>query len=192
MRNCPQEDQEQLQRIMELFHEAEKAIKEVEDSNGELTVPAVNQLRYAGNHLIRYLSNPSNKDELRDAEKHCKRATYDAYESLMLYYMLQYEKFKNDYRMVQISAVIPDYSDIIASIDNARVFFRDNNESRTRGDYYRDGKKFLLEIKNHVKKLNANRDELNKKIKNARLNFIVSVFVVSAAIVTIINFFLNY
>ncbi|MDA3895703.1 MAG: hypothetical protein PF482_06100 [Desulfobacteraceae bacterium] len=49
--------QEALREIQELFAEAEKAIKYIEDFGGELVVPSVNQLRYTGNHLVRYLSS---------------------------------------------------------------------------------------------------------------------------------------
>ena len=187
----PLENHEQLQHIVELFSDAEKAIKELEDAKGELTVPAVNQLRYTGNHLVRYLSDPSNKDELKDAEKHCKRATYDAYEAVMLYYMLEYNKFRDDYRMVQITEVIPDYSEITAAVEEARFFFRDNNESKTRGDHYRDGKQYLLKIKEHVNKLNANRGELNKLIRSTRIKFSFMILGGIAAIVTIVGFLLN-
>lgn len=177
---------------MELFAEAERAIKEVEDSDGELVVPAVNQLRYTGNHLVRYLSNPANKDELRDAEKHCKRAVYDAYEAAMLYYMLEYQKFQDDYRKVQISLIIPDYSEIRHAIEKARLFFRNNNENKTRGDVYRDGKQYLLTIKEQVEKFNANREELNKLIKKERRNLLFQLLGGCGAIAAILALILNF
>ncbi len=104
------EDQATLQEICVLFTEAERAIKEVEDTGGELIVPAVNQLRYTGNHLIRYLSDPAveaARYELADAIKHCKRATYDAYEAAILHQLMELKKFKDDYRKTQITTIIP-------------------------------------------------------------------------------------
>jgi hypothetical protein len=39
----------------------------------------VNQLRYAGNHLLEYLIS-SEESQLSEAEGHCSRALFDAYE----------------------------------------------------------------------------------------------------------------
>ncbi len=109
MSSIPDNDHEQLTLIAELFKEAEDAIKDI---GSELVIPAVNQLRYCGNHLARYLSNTDNNEELQDAAKHCKRATYDAYEAAITYQLLEFHKFKDDYRMIQVGTIIPDYADI--------------------------------------------------------------------------------
>ncbi|MDA3898214.1 MAG: hypothetical protein PF482_18925 [Desulfobacteraceae bacterium] len=132
MSSGPHYDQKALLKIRELFAEAEKAIKYIEDFGGELVVPAVNQLRYTGNHLVRYLSSLDG-DELRDAGKHAKRATYDAYEAAIVYHLLEYKKFCDDYRRIQISEVIPDYIKHKDKIEAARTFIRDHTKSITRG-----------------------------------------------------------
>ncbi len=165
------ETQQDLQEIVELFSEAERAIKEVEDIGGELIVPAVNQLRYTGNHLVRYLADLQNTDELADAKKHCKRATYDAYEAAILYHLSLYQKFKDDYRKTIINSIIPDYSDICLQIEEARRFARKNSENKTRGEFYLDGKKHWETIAKNVQKLDANREELNKQFKVDRRKF---------------------
>ena len=184
-------DQEQLQRISALFTEAERAIKEIEDVGGELVVPAVNQLRYTGNHLVRYLRNPDDKEELRDAFKHCKRATYDAYEAAITYQLLEFKTFKDDYRKVQVSTVIPDYSNIKHVIGEARRFIRDNNESKTRGDFYKNGREYLQTITENVTKLNDNRDELNKLITNERRKLLFMVLGGLGAISAIISLLIH-
>lgn len=181
-------DQKQLAYIAELFNEAESAIKEIEDLGSELVVPAVNQLRYCGNHLVRYLSNTSNKEELLDSIKHCKRAAYDAYEAAIVYYLLEFKKFKDDYRRVQITPIIPDYADIQQKIEQARNFIRKNNESKTRGDFYKDGRKHLELLASNVEKLNSNRDELNKAIRRERTTLLFQVIGGIAAIITIVTF----
>jgi hypothetical protein len=183
-----EDDQEQLAHIAELFKEAEAAIKEIEDFGSELAVPAVNQLRYCGNHLVRYLSNTSNKEELKDSVKHCKRAAYDAYESAIAYHLLEFKKFKEDYRKVQITPIIPDYADIQQKIKQARDFIRDNNESKTRGDFYKNGREHLLLLADNVEKLNSNRDELNKAIRKERTAFLFQVIAAAAAIAAFVTF----
>ena len=174
----PSDQQQTLKEICVLFKEAERAIKEVEDIGGELVVPAVNQLRYTGNHLIRYLSDPLGStamDELGDAVKHCKRAAYDAYEAAILNQLMEYRKFKNDYRNTIVTAVIQDYLKIVCKIEKARVFIRNNDQSKTRGEYYMVGREHLPTIAGNVATLNAGRDDLNRQITRDRRKVIFQI-----------------
>ncbi len=187
MNESQQYDQKALAEIVVLFNEAEEAIKYIEDFGENLIVPAVNQLRYTGNHLVRYLSSSQNIEELKDAAKHVKRATYDAYEAAILYHILEYNKFKNDYRGVVVSQVISDYSDIQDSIEKARSFVRTNGESKTRGENYRDGRQHLENIIKETRRLNSSRDELNKLIKKERRDFLRDVVVAFGVVAGIVG-----
>ncbi|MDF1615250.1 hypothetical protein [Desulfurivibrio dismutans] len=185
----PADHRQTLQEIRDLFAEAEQVIKEVEDFGGELVVPAANQLRYTGNHLIRYLADPdcaAAEEELSDAIKHCKRATYDAYEAAILYQLMEFQKFKDDYRNTIVTDVIPSYSDILAQVAEARDFARKNNQSKTRGESYQAGREHLEVITRNVSKLNAAREELNKKIKKDRLHFFVGAIGALSGLVLLI------
>lgn len=174
-----------LKEICDLFEEAERAIKEVEDTGAELVVPAVNQLRYTGNHLIRYLSNTSDTEELTDAAKHCKRATYDAYEAAILYQLMEYNKFKDDYRNTIVTDIVPDYHDIVLKIESARKFARGNNKSKTRGEFYQAAREHLTAITKNTNKLNICREELNKKIAREKRYFLFKLLGAAGAIATI-------
>jgi len=167
-------DHGRLAEIRDLFGEAEEVIKQIEYFDGELTVPAVNQLRYAGNHLLRYLANPSDIEELNDAAKHCRRSAYDAYEATIVFLLLEFEKFKNDYRLVVISEVIPDYISILKHIEDARIFIG-NVQGKSRGDHYLGCKKHFKTLSSNITKLNVSRDELNKLMKRTRSRFLMSV-----------------
>jgi hypothetical protein len=179
----PAYDKTALSVIAELFTEAESAIKYIEDFGENLLVPAVNQLRYTGNHLIRYLSSPDNTEELNDATKHVKRATYDAYETAMLYHHLEYNKFQDDYRRVVVANVIANYSEIQKEIEDSRDFVRKNNGSKTRGENYKNGKEHLDRLIKNTKILNSSRDELNKLAKKDRNNFIITLIAIVIAAV---------
>lgn len=187
----PQYDQKALCEIVELFNEAEAAIKYIEDFGENLIVPSVNQLRYTGNHLVRYLASPGNHEELKDAAKHVKRATYDAYEAAIIYHLLSYNKFKDDYRKVVVSQVIQDYASIQESIEGARSFVRDNQESKTRGENYKNGRKHLEIIIKNTTRLNASRDELNKLIKKERLHFFLGLVAVLSLIAAVAQLFVS-
>jgi len=188
------EHQQTLREIRSLFTEAENAIKEVEDTGGELVVPAINQLRYTGNHLIRYLSDPDDKrapEELADAAKHCKRATYDAYEAAILNQLLEYNKFKDDYRKTVITFVLPGFANIAANIEQARGFVRNNNKSKTRGEAYQTCREHLRTIVANVGQLNACRDELNKQIIRDRRNYMFQAVAALGAVATIVGVILT-
>ncbi len=182
----PMYDRETLREISSLYQEAERAIKYVEDFDGVLTVPAVNQLRYAGNHLNRYLAEVD-PDELRDALKHVKRATYDAYEATIVYQLLEYDKFRNDYRLISISKVVPDYVQIQEKIETSRLFVRENDQSKTRGDNYRNGREHLDQIVCGVRLLNTSREELNKLIVSERNEFLWKVLAGIGVIATVVG-----
>lgn len=181
MSDDPVYDKATLSVIAELFTEAESAIKYIEDFGENLLVPAVNQLRYTGNHLVRYLSSPDNTEELNDATKHVKRATYDAYETAMLYHHLEYNKFQDDYRRVVVSNVIANYSEIQREIEDSRDFVRKNNGSKTRGEHYKNGKEHLDRLIKNTKILNSSRDELNKLAQKDRNNFILTLIAIVVA-----------
>jgi hypothetical protein len=77
-----------FQGLYKDFKKAEDGIKRVEKSLNDLPIEAVNQLRYAGNHLLKVVSTIDfekppvkvNFDGLLSARKHCLRAYYDAFD----------------------------------------------------------------------------------------------------------------
>lgn len=46
-------DKDRLKELSDLFAEAEAKVKEVEEIDGDIVVPSINELRYVGYHLIR-------------------------------------------------------------------------------------------------------------------------------------------
>ncbi|MEO5349808.1 MAG: hypothetical protein H7836_09190 [Magnetococcus sp. YQC-3] len=108
------------QELKQLFNAAEGLIKKAEHYQVGLGIPAINELRYAGQHMLRALtgvdqSEDSDPDDANDesewvsAKKHCQRAQYDAAEGPVLFFLEQILDFKEDYRNEVISDLIPDY-----------------------------------------------------------------------------------
>ena len=95
------------------YNLAEQHIKLVEHHEG-LAFPPVNELRYAGQHLCRALvetDDGAKEKHYQDALGHCRRASYDALEILLSYYLERCIKFQDDYRQVVITDVLKSYLD---------------------------------------------------------------------------------
>jgi hypothetical protein len=81
------------------FRDAEKAIKSSETIRTDVYTVAINQLRYASNHLITYIQQLKNNDNdgaeesLKKYSRHCSRALYDAYDSEATFILKEYALF---------------------------------------------------------------------------------------------------
>lgn len=174
----------QLSEISELFVLAEEKIKLIEHLGEGLTFPAVNQLRYVAFHLLRADKTTDEnlkKEELRKAKNHCERAIYDAVEPGIVHYLEEIRTFQNDYRMVEITNIIPNYLDISRKAEESSDFILErikdsvSDRSNNQGDQYQEATSLFEELKEAVKLLSYARPELNKKLKKYRLMFLVSV-----------------
>ena len=174
----------QLSEISELFALAEEKIKLIEHLGEGLTFPSVNQLRYVAFHLLRADKTTDEnlkKEELRKAKNHCERAIYDAVEPGIVHYLEEIRTFQNDYRMVEITNIIPNYLDISRKADESSGFISErikdsiSDRSNNQGDQYQEATSLFEELKEAVKLLSYARPELNKKLRKYRLVFLVSV-----------------
>ena len=165
------------------FQKAEKAVKEVEYIHLELTVPAVNELRYAGYHVSNYLENTERTDELSRAVGHCKRAIYDAYEASILYNIKGYRAVKSDYATVVISEVLSDYNDLHYKVTTILKFVQ-SVDKETKDQHYAVCKQYHHELKDIIEKLDSARDELNKKIRIERNK---SFYVIIGAVIALLS-----
>ena len=188
-----------------LFEKAETAIKRVEHETSNLTIPAVNQLRYAGHHLIRSLNDKSKNDELRKAANHCKRALFDAYEAGILYDLILFKKFKEDYNKSVVSNVISDWVEVQQRVDELKEFnikYRkadlddtsihdpdeDDFDDNPRVQNFEECENYFLEMQGITTRLDYARDDLNNSIKKEQMHLRIAVV---AIIITILLAFLG-
>ena len=164
-----------------LFHQAESAIKDIEISDKELIIAAVNELRYAGYHIANLISQPNQIDELIKAENHCKRAIYDAYEAHIIFLVSEFNTFKIDYRNTIISKIIPKYSEYRKQA-NTIISFIKNTDKETKAEHYDKCRTYSSQLKDIVDELEASRDELNKQIHKERRATQFIVLSISVAI----------
>ncbi len=90
----------ELQRVVRLYSRAERSIKRAERITLQLPVAPVNQLRYAGFHILRAIDAcrmpnadvDARHEDIRKAENHCRRSWLDAFECTLLYLLKSVQK----------------------------------------------------------------------------------------------------
>lgn len=167
------EVQRAFQECSTLYCEAEKAIKSTEIKTLQgLSIPAVNQLRYAGQHITRISSLSDKKailQEIESAKSHSKRAIYEAYDAAFLHYFKEFRMFNEEFKAIPI---IPSYPGYIEDKANLRRLMDDiATENRENGEKYVEQKeRQLAVVKDIANKCNDAREELNKQKFAERTN----------------------
>lgn len=91
-----------LKRTRRLYARAERAIRRAERMTLNLATAPVNQLRYAGFHILLALEcvavgdNSGAEENLTKADRHCKRSWLDAFECAVLYLLKSVAAFYAD------------------------------------------------------------------------------------------------
>jgi len=173
-------------RVRELYALAEKTIKLVEQLEGETLIPAINQLRYVGWHILEsLLSEDEYEANIKEAEIHASRAAYDAIEAGTLELLIEFEQFKYDFRFITIRSVIPDYLEICEKIDNTRDILSNLNNRQT-CNMHEEIQAHFEELLKISRRLAVAREELNKKLRNWRLGMLYGLGVILVSLVGII------
>ena len=173
---------EEYRQIQQLYDEAERFIKEVETGESAVAFPAINELRYAGHHLLKALTSKSpegSQAELNDVKDHCHRAMYEASEAGIGYLLGLFAIFEADYKDIIVTDTVPDYLEIRALRTTAANELSKGRIDRTSPvEQVRHYMNRYRELREGVEKLEASRGELNKvKIKatNASRRFVYQV-----------------
>lgn len=135
-----------------LFQKAELAVKEAENVNRALAIPAINELRYTGYHLTRFINAKFAKekeDALDTAIKQCKRAYFDGKEAIILYYLDEINKFKAIFEKNPFTIeIIKEYPKIIADVEETFEHFK-----TIRDNHYESKEEFYETCEPHCEKL---------------------------------------
>jgi hypothetical protein len=156
-------DEERIRKLRELYAKVENRLKTIEyHADGNLSIPCVNQLRYVGNHLLEYLVSKSDA-ELDEAESHCYRALFDAYEVEALYYLKLFLDLQEEYGELTIADCISQYLDWCRIAEEAQEFVRQHTQTDGRGAYYQAFDIHVTALRGIRPLLPHARDALNKK-----------------------------
>lgn len=116
------EFEDEIRQIRDLYNTAEADLKAVGREQNVLIVAGVNQLRYAGQHLVRAL-DANDRDtvegELGASKRHAQRAIYDINDAAIQFYLIEIQNFRNRYP-VNLNLVVPNYQDVTVAVTLAR------------------------------------------------------------------------
>jgi hypothetical protein len=163
--------------VHELFGQAEKRIKLVEQLDQEIVIPAINQLRYVGQHVLESLMSNDQEERrkhIEEAEIHASRAAYDALEAGTLDLLLEFEQFRTDFRMITVGDVIPDFLDLCQTVAKTRDVLS-NLDNRNHCNMHAELQSHFEKLLEINQRLTVAREELTKKLKNWRLGVAVGL-----------------
>ncbi|MCK5717151.1 MAG: hypothetical protein KAH77_06635 [Thiomargarita sp.] len=185
--------QQLLDKIVLLFEKAEISIKKAEQLSSNLSIPSINELRYAGYHIIKAISVTQSvaisEKEMAMAEKHCKRAIYDATEIGIIYLLESIEIFQKDYSTsTNIIPVLSDYVDLCKQVENAKNFIANikNNNHNNRDQYYEECAPYYEELNKIKQTLTCARPEINKLNDSERKKTRIVILQIVISILAII------
>lgn len=158
---------DQYCEILSLYNKAEGVIKDLSFESDGADTSAINELRYAGQHILRAitaLDEETEKEEVRRAKSHCERAVYDAYDGAIFFLMTRYQSFKEDYAFIPVSGVVENFVEIEKTMRGLKRFLAISRDESNgdRAIYYKKIEEKYPEIVEAVETLESARGELNK------------------------------
>ena len=177
---------EQLQKS---YAEVEALLRKYEFLGNDFFIPTLNQLRYAGNHLVNGLIEQSaekQQDQFNRALRHCIRAKYYLNDAIILYYLDSIKNIQKAYRgnIDIVLKYIPNYNAYMSGAHKVKEIVS------TTG--YKNIDKFYLDIKDSLQQLEQFHQEftvaqpaIDVDIKKEK-NFSSKVFTIIVATVTVV------
>ena len=122
-----------ITEIRRLYDLADQFAREVGEMRSQVMIPAINELRYAGHHVLQSISDEGVVDieEFGQAESHCKRAMYEAAEAGIMFCLDYIKAFNLEFSDLVISDVIADYQDRRSHVRKAQKLVNKGRTDRT-------------------------------------------------------------
>lgn len=157
-----------LAEVRQAFKDADTFAAEIGEFRQEVVIPVHNQLRNAGFHIVNALNDDgsvkSPGHHLYDARDHCRRAAYDAAVAGIISARAWIDAFREDYRGIVVSDVVPTYPDIILRERKARdLVGAGRYDEKSDGERMNDYMETFRALRADVDLLDANREGLDAK-----------------------------
>lgn len=158
-----------FEEIQSLYVLAKEQIHQLEAMGDDgLSVIAINQLRYVGEHILRAStaeSDEAKEVELNKAEGHCWRAISDGVELGSIITLEKLKEFQKEYKGLPITEYIPEYKDIIELASNLQSLLVKSKKIDSR-EYYLQVNKYLPELIEKLSVIERTRDILHQELKS--------------------------
>ena len=157
-----------IAELRRLYEKADSFAREVGELRSEVPIPAINELRYAGHHLLQSIDDDGTIDieSLGKSKSHCERAMYEAAEAGIMFCLDSIKDFGKDYSDIVISEVIQDYPQRLARVQQTLDMIikgrSDRDSVETHVDAYME--EFRM-VRDTLRVCDASRDDLNVKRK---------------------------
>jgi hypothetical protein len=149
------------------YQKADDFCQEVTSFVDEAGIPALNELRNAGHHLLRALDDGGNVIEMDDliaARNHARRASYEACEAGNLFALGIIAKFKEDYATIPVDGTVPDYTGLLKKAKAAQKSVEQGRQNGfDRADDHTVRIDAFRELRGCADTLELAREEMNKK-----------------------------
>lgn len=195
------ESPERFARLADLFRQAEAQLKQAEEIDRNLAIPAVNELRYVAFHLIKVLSGQAGEDfqaDLERAENHTKRAIYDATEASILCLLEKAEAYQSEFQNLECTTdVLPDYVDLLKELEKIRRGIANVRATEelylNRQQYYPQVLAYIDDLKDLVATLEQADPLIRTKSRKKAINLLLMLASLFAAIFgTIVSVVLHF
>lgn len=173
--------------LQERYEVADGFAREVSEFTSEIAIPAHNELRYAGHHLLQAFDRQGtvSEEQLRRANSHCERAMYEAAEAGIASALDYINTFRSDYRNVVIRDVVSEFSDVLTLARDAQGLLKRGRAGKSPEEAASEYMDMFRALRNRVDALDSSRDDLNIKLKQERRNsrlFIIGTLALVAAL----------
>ena len=156
-----------LRELCHLYETADRFAREVGEFRAEVPIPAHNELRYAGHHLLQSLNDEgqvADQEQLRKAKSHCERAMYEAAEAGIMQVLEETEEFRQTYKKLDVSDVVPDFRERILKARRAqKLIVRGRADRESAEQHTSQYMEAFRDLSDSLDVLDASRDGLNAK-----------------------------
>ena len=159
--------------IRRLYDLADQFAREVGEMRSQVMIPAINELRYAGHHVLQSISDEGVVDieKFGQAESHCKRAMYEAAEAGIMFCLDYMKEFNSEFSDLVISEVIEDYQDRRARARQAQELVNQGRSDRISvEDHVPQYMEEFRVVRKAMEYFDLHRDDLNAKRAQATEN----------------------
>jgi hypothetical protein len=121
--NLTEDQLDRIKRLSKAWADAEEALKISEQQVGDVVIPAIKELRYAGRKLTKGLENyrqgvrvPETDREIEDAIFDCYRARHDATDAATSAITLRLDLAMRRLGAKTVRAEFPEYADLMSHL----------------------------------------------------------------------------